>query len=973
MRKKQGLAIIIFIISSMMLSLTTLYADVIEITETGLKKSTSRTGGTKLLPPTVTLKEVPMLKQLRIKPGAEVVKTLNVTVDITKFELNQTVADYDTYHTLAVPGWQSHIEEGKPAVPTGSVFIEIPGNVKAQVTMRNAKHLTLHDVTIMPMQPARPESIDKAMPFMINRALYMNNAYFPANTILGTKIIQMRDKNYLEVTIAPFRFNPVSESVIIAHDMELEIQLITDQTAADGPRTEFNNVRSQNGLEKYMILMDEQFYNNEKLAEFIQWKKCKGLDVRVVTTEDINPNGAPVIDEITAYMRNLPADQYPEYLLIIGGHDKATGVAGTYIRTWFRGFSDLYTACRTETDFIPDLAYGRLPARNNTELTSMLDKILDMELYPPSTRMYDRVIIAGQIQDSTEDPDTGVMIHNNIADRLFCETADMLDYYFTYNDDGINYSVTRGMTNPHNVTSHCKWNAESLMWPWGTQIGMGVYSKFVSDHHAKTSIHYNINHGVSIVQHRDHGDVNGWGQPSFQTPEVNALSNGNFRPLVFSINCLTGAYHRDNNFTRAWLNHDNGGAYGVISAVDVSFSWYNDYLTYGLYAAFFDDFIPFQNASRPKNLAAPQFPGEGSTYALGKILNYAKNYVYQHYGTIYGSHKTFELFHLFGDPEMSLYLHKPKTFSVNHLGFINSGTVTIKAGTPNARVSLYSEEVGIHETKLSNASGIATFDIYSSRNGTIDVTITKPGYRPYKNNMTYVPGNNALVFPAVPSAPAYRDTPWSIKVTLYNNGSTTWGKGYTIEQFSARDWDVLTKPVFYKTVAPGQSITLTLSLIPKRCGNIPLYFQMAYDRETFGQPSATMNITVQNPDKAEITNFFILTLGGIEPNDRMSVFATVKNTGITTWDGTKGYNFVIARSWGKDITTSFPAKTVKPGESVTINIPVTAPFMTGSYSMTICMKKNTEIISVPQYKKVMFTVSRGIMYNPESPSPVTLR
>jgi hypothetical protein len=495
-----------------------------------------------------------------------------------------------------------------------------------------------------------------------------------------------------------------------------------------------------------MVLMDDQFENNTVLDEFVDWKQRKGYEVAIVKTSDINPGGAPSNSEIVAYMRNLAASNYPDFLLILGDHTATNGVQGYYFLTYGGGYTDLDIACRDDSDWIPDLFYGRMPATNGYSASNMLSKALAMDRTPPTNDVFEKICVAGQIQD--HDPGNG------IADRLFCETADAIACHFEQDAGGVDYDCTRAIVNPDGMNTNGYWNDDSLLWDSTNRIGSRIYDHFMSATDARNRIIEQVNAGIAVLQHRDHGYANGigWADPQFVYYHVNSLTNGVKRPLVFSINCASGAYHMPNNFTRAWLEHVNGGAYAVFAPVDVSYSWRNDWLTHGFYTAFLTNYVSWQNASTnpvwDKHLPDPggTYGDAGESLRLGEILNFGKMYMYEHY---FADRTTFRLFHVFGDPESWLRLRTPEDLSVTHPDILTFGvqTVTVATGEADCQVCLYSEGLGVHEVQVTTNTS-AIFTLNAEIAGTIDVTVTRSDRRPYEGEISVVSGTNAFWFSA---------------------------------------------------------------------------------------------------------------------------------------------------------------------------------------------------------------------------------
>jgi len=638
-----------------------------------------------------------------------------------------------TFDVLHIPGWTSFEEEGQPALPVKRLLFSIPDGAEASAVLTTKTEIQIEPLNVMPVQPpfadVYPEPPRPA--FMQDGATYASKVFYPPDNIVTTRVISIRDQRILVVDVAPIRYIPETGRAVAAVDMQIEITTTSPfSMMSDLPDDE-------DTLPIYMILMDDQFEGNGILNTFIDWKKRKGYDVVVVKTSDINTNGAPGNSEIVSYMRDLADTNYPDYLLIIGDQTAANGVAGYYFSTSQGGYTDLDIACRTNTDHIADLYYGRLPAANNTDATNMLNKALAMDRTPPFSGMYTNVIIAGQIQDKDD--------HDNRADRLFCETGDAIACFFEQNST-VNYHCTRAVVNPSGMTTNGTWAwhgspYNSILWGQTNQIGSRMVNHFVSVATAQSRLTSGINAGASLVFHRDHGYSSGagWGDPYYIYTHVRNLTNGVNRPVVFSINCASGAYHKNNNFTSEWLKHSNGGAYAVFAPVDISYSWLNDWLTHGFMTAFLSNYIPFQTTSTNPDwsndlpLPSGTYGAPGSALRLGEILNFGKMYLYEKFST---DIRTFRLFHVFGDPETFIQLSPPETLAVSHSSSVSTGaqTLVISTGEAGCDVALYSSSLGIHKRKTTTGTN-ASFFINPATIGIIHVTVTKPDARPHESEI----------------------------------------------------------------------------------------------------------------------------------------------------------------------------------------------------------------------------------------------
>ncbi len=299
--------------------------------------------------------------------------------------------------------------------------------------------------------------------------------------------------------------------------------------------------------------------------------------------------------------------------------------------------TDLYYATVDGTDYDADILLGRISVDSSTQATDRINRIIN---YPAAGTHYDKIALASFFQDYND--------YDGYEDRRFVLTSEEIrDYLLTQS-----YDVQRIYNTDNDVTPT----------NWSTTYGDGSpipsellrSNGFAWDGDA-ADITSTVNDGVLILQHRDHGARWGWGDPYYTDSNVNALTNGDKQPVVFSMNCQTGWFDNETDensgttastsiFSEAWERNPNGGAVGIVAATRVSYSGYNDYLTLGMYDAIWPNFLPYNNTSfdRPE-------------YRLSAVLNYGKLAM----RTLWSGSSTYnlietEMFHYFGDPTMYL-------------------------------------------------------------------------------------------------------------------------------------------------------------------------------------------------------------------------------------------------------------------------------------------------------------------------------
>ncbi len=737
---------------------------------------------------------IPELKLLTSSdsPGKKSASLSYALTHVMKSTLDLAEGKFDT---LFIPENGYHFGVGQPNIPTKSVFFEIPAGYTPKVIVKSGPRTELSGVNMMPVQPPPTDSLDASnMEFIQDVSLYNSDRFFPNDNFVSVNKLKIRNKRVLEVVFTSMLYNPAKKTIHFSPDLIIDIklqhnnskgplaqhELLPSLSVADSfkgfslfSETVKKSAEKTVQMEKYLILMNKQFSTNTTLQEFIQWKREKGYKVKTVTTDkiarEINVN-QNLHDKCVQYLRDLPPKDYPNYLLIIGDEKEETGVPGNYFETIAGrggGYSSLEYSLRDATDYLPDLLMGRLPASTNKELSQILRKIIFMDKEPPlSSPMYDKILVAGQIQNKNHwragTPD------DKHADRLFMETGDAVANYFE-NHSGHNYLVKRALINPHNMKEGYFWNkgdspmGPGLLWANTSLISKRTHQSFLNPEILKQTIVDAVNGGTAIVQYRAHGNYTSWAYETkpgefryyLKSSDIMKLKNVGNLPFIFSTTCQTGGYHTKGNFAKSWLISPDGGAYGVIAAVDYSSSWLNDYIVHGIYESLTGDYISQTNSSTsPKyDTKLPEATldwksdatiTDGQSKRTGEILRSSLLYLYTHLN-IEGSTKLhFQLYNIFGDPESYIRLHQPKTFKSPEListieiseKSVDLIVSNIEKGT---RVSLYSSTKGlnIHQAQIASGNTV-TFKIIPTQEGAVTVTLTKYDRVPLQKSIKIV-------------------------------------------------------------------------------------------------------------------------------------------------------------------------------------------------------------------------------------------
>ncbi|MBN1297083.1 hypothetical protein JXA80_09900, partial [bacterium] len=455
----------------------------------------------------------------------------------------------------------------------------------------------------------------------------------------------------------------------------------------------------------YLIICADMFA--DELAPLVEWKILKGYHTTLTTLTEV---GGTTEAAIQAYLQNaydtwVPV---PTYVLLVGDSGQLTpgsayGYPGNFI-------SDLPYSCLDGSDYLPDVHLGRFAVENEAECTVVVNKVLTYDRDPVPGTWYDSMLVAAYFQDSYSPYCE--------ADRWFFETGCLVMDYMM-GTIGMNM-YTAACTNASGCSSYAP---RSDSYPHRPSVPNPMptawTSLFTSSSQATADISAAFNTGISLVQHRDHGEELGWSDPPFYVSNVNSLTNGNMLPVVNSVNCLTGAFnHSSDCFAEALQIKSGGGAIGVIASTEVSMSGYNDLITHGMFTCYYPDYDTTHS---------------GNIYEYSKrpceAMNFAKYFMYMYEGAsaTYTQYE-FELFHWFGDPEMQIRNITPVAPDVVVPAAIPAGSMSINVPCTNdgARIALTQEGtilgVGIAQ------GGSCTINLDNPVTPGLDVTMVVTGY-----------------------------------------------------------------------------------------------------------------------------------------------------------------------------------------------------------------------------------------------------
>lgn len=650
-------------------------------------------------------------------------------------------------------------DEGAPDLPGSGRFIAVPRGAQPVLHIISLRKETYQDIDIAPAPRIPLDNEDGQPVYNRDEKLYSTNAFYPAEPVKLSEMTTIRGVDAVVLGITPFQYNPVTRELVVYRDIEVEIEfsggtgifgeerlrsrwwdpIMNDLflNAASLPEVDYSRrfagLKRATGCEYLIICPDGDDF--QAWADSIRlFRTQQGILTQVVTISEVGGNQSPLIE---AYINDAYNnwDIPPAACLILGDHGYNSDQA--VLSNLLYDHPDDYNPYISDNpyadvtgDLLPDIAFARITARNAEELALMVGKALSYERNPPTSEaFYDHPITALGWQ----------------TERWFQICSEAVGGYF------------RNVLGKHPVRINDVYGGDPDIDPWSTAAnteavigtfgpdGLGYIPATPAELGSwqggdAEEINDAVNDGAFILQHRDHGNENGWGEPYYTKNEIKDLHNTDLT-FVMSINCQTGKFNAGDDcfgevFHRYQYDGQASGALGVVAPTEISYSFVNDVYTWGFYDNLFPDFFPqFGSTPEPRGM----YPAFGN--AAGKYFLYYSSWPSN------PQHKaiTYKLFHHHGDAFTCLYSEVPQNLAVIHdsvqLAGLSAFTIQADEGS-FIGLSVDGELIG---AGTGTGEMVDIPIIAQNPPHMIDVVVTKGNYYRYHDQVQVIPPNGAYV------------------------------------------------------------------------------------------------------------------------------------------------------------------------------------------------------------------------------------
>ncbi len=691
-------------------------------------------------------------------------RSIKVNVQVPGFYTSNVTTPRGEAKIISLPKSLSTAKAGEPNVPMTGIPVMIGDKARMNTRIVDAQYMDFENIEVAPSKGDFSRQIDPAtVPYTYGEC-YNQDAFFPSSNLDLYEPYIIRDFRGQNMAVYPFAYNPVTKTLRVYYNMTVEMYKVDDNgtNVIENRRsnvvkmsTDFKSVYQRHfinyeeGMSKYSALDEEGdlliiCYDNfiSAMTDFVNWKKTRGVNTTIVGTSTAGSS----YSAIKTYIQNqYNANNNLTHVLLVGDVAQIPGYSYSGGGSSYSGLGDNAYGQIVGSDYYNDVFIGRFSASTAARVTTQCNRVITYErdLTTAATWLNKAEGIA---------KNEGGSGHNGEDDY---EHMDII------RTDLLNYGYST------------------------------VYQRYesLSGYTATAStISSDINGGVGIVNYCNHGAETMWGVASYSVSHVNALTNENKLPFIWSVACLVGKYdHSSDCFAEAWMNATNNnnptGAIGTLMSY-ISQPW----------------IPPMWAQDECVDILAGLSNSGGTKHTWGGLSINGLFGIFDNYGTDQSAVGTYQAWILYGDPSMLVRTKTPTTMTVTHNGAIapSASTYAVTVSNGNGSVATITDADHNILGKATVSNGTANISISGSLTPGAELTLCVFGFNKvtYLGTINVVASGNQYTISATANPTAggtvtgagsyYEDTQCTLTATP-NRGYafTNWKKGSSVVSTNA--------------------------------------------------------------------------------------------------------------------------------------------------------------------------------------------
>jgi len=348
---------------------------------------------------------------------------INVSENIFLSKPNMCLSD-NSYFDVKYDQATSYIlEPGEPLIPKVTKVFNFP--IGTHIKSVNVEYKNHDNIVINGLvQPAPEPLVDGSIvskDVVLNTNVYQKDAWYPSedyNIIQKTGLKGKENVIFLSVKCYPVKYNPKQNLISYAEEIEISIDYYQEPEPITFP-DEY----------ELMIIAPQKF--SDLLSPLVTHKNNMGMDTYLQTTEDIYStftDGRDDPEKIKLAIKYAKETYGITYVMLVGGHIGQTdrwyipvrdGISNSETYSSDLYYADIYKledgqlvfedwdsngdgqfaqwsfSKKDDIDGSPDVYVGRLACRDNNQVKTMVNKIVNYESTPAADSWFKNMLLIG--------------------------------------------------------------------------------------------------------------------------------------------------------------------------------------------------------------------------------------------------------------------------------------------------------------------------------------------------------------------------------------------------------------------------------------------------------------------------------------------------------------------------------------------------------------------------------------------------
>ncbi len=729
-------------------------------------------------------------------------RSIQVNVQVPGFYTTSVTTPRGEAKIISMPKAVSTAKAGEPNVPMTGIPAIIGDHARMNVRVLNAQYMDFEGIEVAPSKGDFPRTIDPATVPYTYGVCYSQDAFFPANNVDLYEPYIVRDFRGQNMVVYPYAYNPVTKTLRVYYDMTIEMYKVDDNGSNAFETRRDNTVKMDSDfksmyqrhfinyeatMNRYtpvdeegdlLIICYDSFISS--MTDFVNWKKTRGVNTTIVGTSTAGSTSSA----LKTYIRNqYNANNNLTHVLLVGDVAQIPGYSYSGA-TGYSGLGDNPYGQVVGNDIYNDIFVGRFSAQTVAQVQTQVQRTITYE------------------RDLT-------------TSATWCQKGEGIG-----KTEGNSYQAQNGEEDYEHIDlirdDLIAYGYNTVYQDYANTSGYSCSASTISNH---------FNSGVGIANYCNHGDYQMWGVANYSNVQVNALTNENKLPFIWSTACYVGAYDNtstsygsgytvgQNNdcFAEAWMHATNSAKTQPTGAIGVLMSYISQPWQPPMWGQ--DECVDILVESYSSNIKHTW----GGT-SINGIMG-----IFDHYSTSEAQAVgTYQAWVLYGDPTLMLRTKTPQAMTVTHSGTLPMGLNTYNVSVNNGNGAVATITDANHNIlgKATVSNGSANITISGTLTVNQELTLCVFGYNKvtYLGTITVVGGTQYDI--AATASPTeggtvsgagtyYEDTECTLTATPNQYYTfTNWKKGNTVVSTEA-------SYTFTVSSSTAGSYTATFTAIPQ--------------------------------------------------------------------------------------------------------------------------------------------------------------